>query len=132
MGLTSQVVGEDILFPPNFQWQHTPSAAPPSSGSSNYNHALLIPVPPSTTVHHLCLHPLLTTSIPFPHIYVREKLRLTHPACRPFTDRAIFPMTVSLDGPSCSAPTSQLLHPPIDMNDLFNPRRYFDNNVETM
>jgi hypothetical protein len=40
----------------------------------------------------------------FLHIYVQEELRPSHSSYRSPPDRAVSPMTVSLDGPSCSAP----------------------------
>ena len=132
------VVG-DILFPrhrPKFQWQCSAASSPPPAPPHQANQLRPCaphPVPSSTAAPHLRLHFFLSTSIPFPHIYVQEELRPRHPACRSPTNRALSPVTVSSRWPFLFR--SHIItspSPPIDMNDPFNPQHYFNNNVETI
>ena len=105
-------VDEDILFPrhrPKFQWQCGAALLPSSDGTSASGYPTTTMHSSSgitnLTLHHLRHHSLSTSSPSFLHIYVQEELRPSHSAYRRSPpDRAVSPMTVSLDGPSCSAP----------------------------
>ncbi|KAI0277258.1 hypothetical protein BGY98DRAFT_981462, partial [Russula aff. rugulosa BPL654] len=56
----------------------------------------------------------------------------SHPACRSPPNRALSPVTVSRWPFLFHSHIITSLSPPVDMNDPFNPRHYFDKNVETM
>jgi hypothetical protein len=89
---------------------------------SNYDHALLIWYPPSTTAHHLRLHPLLKTPIRFLHIYVQEELRPRHPATSltyrscPFSRDSLSRWPFLFRSHIITSPS-----PPVNMNNPFNP-----------